>query len=142
MKNITSAVEFFLELGRTQAVITRRFDNGLGGLGFSEFLILYHLSIAKDGRLRRVDLADKVGLTPSGVTRLLAPMEKIGLVKRETYEGDARVSFVALASGGKRRLDEGLERAKELAEDIFSTLDIKNTKGLTEVLKKLGKLKL
>ncbi|MFH1252762.1 MAG: MarR family winged helix-turn-helix transcriptional regulator [Candidatus Uhrbacteria bacterium] len=141
MSNIKTSVEFFLELGRTQAIMARRFDCGLGGLGLTEFMILYHLSVAEDERLRRVDLAEKVGLTPSGVTRLLAPMEKIGLVKREASSGDARVSFVALAAGGKRKFTEGLERAEVLAEDIFSTTGIKSYKEFTKTLQKLGKLR-
>jgi len=141
MSNITSPVEFFIELGRTQAIINRRFDCGLGGLGLNEFMILYNLSIAEDERMRRVDLADRVGLTPSGITRLLAPMEKIGLVKREAHDGDARVSYVALAAGGKRKLSEGMERAEVLAEDIFSDVGIKNPKELTETLRRLGKLR-
>jgi len=141
MSNIKSSVEFFLELGRTQAIMSRRFDSGLGGLGLNEFMILYHLSVAEDERMRRVDLADKVGLTPSGVTRLLAPMEKVGLVKREVNAQDARVSFVALAAGGKRKLAEGMERAEVLTEDIFSDVGIKNHKEFTEMLRKLGKLR-
>ena len=139
MQTITPSVGLFLELARTQAVLSRRFDSGLGGLGLNEFMILYYLSIAEDGRMRRIDLADKVGLTPSGVTRLLAPMEKIGLVKREAYDGDARVSFVVLAAGGKRKLEEGMERAELLAEDLVEAAGISKLDALTAVLSKLGR---
>ncbi|HBP00339.1 MAG: Transcriptional regulator, MarR family [Candidatus Uhrbacteria bacterium GW2011_GWF2_41_16] len=141
MSNIQPSVAFFLELGRTQAIMARRFDSGLGGLGLTEFMILYHLSTAENERMRRIDLAEKVGLTPSGVTRLLAPMEKVGLIKREAYAEDARVSQVMLVSGGKRKLEEGMERAEVLTEDIFSAVGIKNPKALLETLRKLGKIR-
>ncbi len=142
MSTINTDVEFFLELGRAQTMLTRRFDNGLGGIGFNEFIILYFLSIAENERMRRIDLAEKVGLTPSGITRLLAPMEKIGLIQREAYAEDARVSHVTLAPGGKTKLTEGMERAEILAEDILTAAGIKNTKDFTEALHKLSRLRL
>lgn len=88
--------------------------------------------------MRRVDLADKVGLTASGITRLLAPMEKVGLIKREANERDARVSFVVLAPGGKRKLAESLENAEALAKDLLSAAKAKNVSELNETLVDLG----
>jgi DNA-binding MarR family transcriptional regulator len=96
---MNGSLEFFLTLAKTQAVLGRRFDGKLSGLGLSEFMILYHLSVAKNEKLRRVDLAEKIGLTASGVTRILLPMEKIGLIKREINKQDARVSYTILAPG-------------------------------------------
>ncbi|MBP9718797.1 winged helix-turn-helix transcriptional regulator [Candidatus Gracilibacteria bacterium] len=120
--NFSSALQFFIELAKTQAVVARRFDCGLGGLGFSEFVILHHLQQAKGEKMRRIDLAEKIGLTASGVTRLLAPMEKIGLVKRESNELDARVSYVAIAPGGKRKLTEALEDAEDLSLQMMPSI--------------------
>ncbi len=39
-------------------------------------MTLYYLERAPGGRLRRVDLAERLGLTASGVTRSLLPLEK------------------------------------------------------------------
>ncbi len=119
MTKIDPGVRFFTELAKVQAVLTRRLDNGLGGLGLSEFVILLCLGEAKEGKMRRIDLAEAVGLTASGVTRLLLPMEKIGLVRRESNRDDARSSFVLLAPGGKRKLEEGMTRAEELAVELI-----------------------
>ena len=138
MQPISPHLKFFLNLAKIQAVLTRRFDSGLGGLGFTDFMILFHLSHAEGEKLRRVDLADKVGLTASGVTRLLAPMEKVGLVKREAHEGDARVSYVLLAPGGKRRFQETLERAELLSEELLPTVKNKKMKEVCEVFHELG----
>lgn len=138
MKPISLPLRFFLNMAKIQAVLTRRFDAGLGGLGFSDFMILFHLSQAPDEKMRRIDLADKIGLTASGVTRLLAPMEKVGLIKRETNTHDARVSYVMLAPGGRRRFQETLERAELLAEEIFPTAQGTKLKGVCEVFKQLG----
>ncbi len=119
MEPLSDTVIFFLQLAKVQAIMNRRFDSGLGGLGQSEFIILYHLGQADGEALRRIDLAEKVGLTASGVTRLLLPMEKIGLIKSGAIGEDARVRSVILAPGGKRKLFEAIERAGLLLEEII-----------------------
>ncbi len=129
MHQTTPTTTLFLQLAKASAMLTRRFDAGLGGLSLNEFIILYYLSLAPDTQLRRTDLADKVGLTASGITRLLLPMEKIGLVKRETDKTDARVSFVRLASGGKHKLADAIERINEHGEEILGNVP---QKKLTE----------
>lgn len=136
---VHSNVSFLLDLGKTQSMLTRRFDSGLGGLGFSEFMILFHLSQAEDEKLRRIDLAEKVGLTASGVTRLLAPMEKVGYIKREANSEDARVSSVMLARGGRQKLEEAIERAEVLAEDIIPSGNSKKIKEFCDLLGEMRK---
>lgn len=138
MTTISPSVQFFLHLAKAQSVLGRRFDSGLNGLSQSDFMILYHLSRAKDGKMRRIDLAEKVGLTASGVTRLLAPMEKVGLVRRERNADDARVSEVSLASGGKTRLENTLEYAELLAEDLTPPGKAKKLEEFSEILMMLG----
>ena len=109
-------------LARANALLMRRFEIGLpGGLGFNDFMILFHLHQNPEGKMRRVDLADKLGVTNSGITRLVAPMEKLGIVKREESEHDGRVVYVALASGGKRLFLEALESANYNSERLIPT---------------------
>jgi DNA-binding MarR family transcriptional regulator len=137
MKKENIALNFFLDMAKTQAIMERRFDSRLGGINFSWFIILNHLSASGDGKMRRIDLAEKVGLTASGVTRILLPMEKIGLVKRELSDLDGRVSYVALAAGGKKKLNEALERAEIMLEEIIPEGKIKK---LEEMIKLLGEI--
>ena len=139
MDAIKPNLQFFLKLARIQAVMARRFDSRLGGgLGLNDFIILHHLSQAEDEKLRRVDLAEKIGLTASGVTRLLAPMEKIGLILREPDARDARVSYVLLAPGGKRLLTERIERAEFLADEVIPSGMTENIEEFSKVLTQLG----
>lgn len=139
MSKLNSQVNFFLQLAKFQTQLSRRLDSRLGGLSLSEFVILHQLHQAEDHRMRRIDLAEAVGLTASGVTRLLLPMEKIGLVKREANRDDARVSYVVLASGGKTKYTEGLERMEIFAEDIIPSGKIKKLEECSELLTDLGK---
>ena len=136
MLKVNTKVQFFIHLARAQAILNRKFDNGLGGLGFNEFIILFHLSQG-DGKMRRIDLAEKIGFTASGITRLLLPMEKIGLVKKEVDPRDARVSYVMLAPGGKRQFNEALERAELLSEDILPVVDSKQFEQVFQTVSKL-----
>ena len=100
---LTASTDFCLRLARANAVLVRRFDNALGsqhGISFSDFQMLNHLARAPGGKLRRVDLADRVALTASGITRTLLPLEKIGLVTRESDPRDARVGFAVVTATG------------------------------------------
>ena len=90
------------------------------GLAWSEYQVLLYLAAAGEQRMRRVDLARCVGMTPSGVTRLLAPMEKLGLVDKQKTERDARVSIVTLTDAGRRVFEEA-KISVEAASESFVT---------------------
>ncbi len=138
MKVANSSVEFIMEFAKTQAILARRFDRGLGGLGLNEFVILYNLIIAQDEQMRRIDLAEKLGLTASGVTRLLLPMEKIGLVKSGKSEGDARARYVMIASGGKRKLGEAIDRMELIADELMPGMKDAKAERMTKFFVELG----
>jgi DNA-binding MarR family transcriptional regulator len=112
-----------LELAKAHARMVRRLDGRLGalhGLSFGDFAILRHLGQAPEGGLRRVDLADLLGLTPAAVTRALIPLEKIGLVTREMDRNDARVGLAALTRAGERLLKDATESAESISEETLS----------------------
>jgi DNA-binding MarR family transcriptional regulator len=77
-------------------------------------MVLHQLSLSPDGCMRRIDLANAIGRTASGVTRLLRPLEKIGLVAKLSSEKDARVSLVTLTRSGEDRLNHARVTLNEL----------------------------
>lgn len=96
--------EFCLRMARAWAALSRRLDSALGGhhgISFADYQLLLSLQRAPGGKLRRVDLAEKLGLTASGVTRSLLPLEKIGLVARQSDPRDARVGYAIITSTGR-----------------------------------------
>ncbi|GAB0174505.1 MAG: hypothetical protein HHAS10_03840 [Candidatus Altimarinota bacterium] len=135
--NQNTPLSFFLYLSRIDTALRRRMDAKLGGLGWSDFTILYALDRAVGKRMRRVDLADAIGVTASGITRLLLPMEKIGLVRREAHDGDARVSYVAIAPGGETKLTEAMTRAEEYFADIIHPMEIPELVRASEIIEKI-----
>src|SRR5215216_2470623 len=79
------AVRAWTRLLRAYASTTRLLSAELQaehGLTISDYEALLVLSRAEDSRMKRVDLARSLMLTPSGITRLLEGLEDAGLVKR------------------------------------------------------------
>jgi DNA-binding MarR family transcriptional regulator len=76
------------------------------GLTGHDYEALYLLARADGQRMKRVDLAERLMLTPSGVTRLLEGLEEEGLVKREQCETDLRISYAALTDAGLEKLEQ------------------------------------
>src|SRR5258708_36921580 len=102
-------VDAFKNLLRAHAAITRELDRELVtsyGLTINVYEVLIYLSRAPNRMLRRVDLAQQVLLTPSGITRLLDGLQRNGLVEKASCESDARVVYAKLTDEGARRLEE------------------------------------
>lgn len=124
-----------------QSKIQKRIGAALSahGIGLSEYLALNQLYIAKNQKMRRSDLAEKVGLSPSGVTRILNPMEKIGLIEKEDNPRDARVSLVVLSKAGKKITEEAKISFEYDSSTLFESLDKEELSTLSELLKVLTK---
>jgi DNA-binding MarR family transcriptional regulator len=120
---MTTALDTILSLSRARAHVVRELDAELGafhGLSLNDLALLLELRDAPDHKLRRVDLANRLGVTPSGVARQLAPLERIGLVGREPHARDARLALVVLTDAGIRLADDALPSAEEIAERVLA----------------------
>jgi DNA-binding MarR family transcriptional regulator len=114
-----------LDLALARSVVVRDIDADLGtyhGLSLSDFAILRELGAAPEQRLRRAELAERLGVTPSGVARQLAPLERMGLVGREPHARDARLALVVLTETGARVLGEAQPTAEEAAGRALSSV--------------------
>jgi DNA-binding MarR family transcriptional regulator len=124
-----NALTEFLGIRRVVALWETRTDAELGavhGLGLSDFAALHHLAEATGGRLRRVDLARRLALTPSGVTRLLGPLERRGIVTREADGNDARATFAVLTRSGKSLVKDATATVMTVAEALLGSLGDKD----------------
>ena len=137
----SAALDLCLRLTRAHATLTRKLDNRLSalhGLSFGDFLILYHLQAAPNHRLRRIDLAERLGVTASGVTRTLLPLEKIGWVARQPDAKDARVSYASLTEAGQQLLFYALASLEPLVQDIRTPISDKQMQMLLPLLGQLA----
>ncbi len=71
------------------------------GLSLNQFEVLTWLARAGKRGLRMTDLASRVVLSPSGVTRAVDQLERKGLVERCVFEGDKRGYLSTLTSEGR-----------------------------------------
>jgi len=122
---------------RGHSTITHRLDADLiaaHGLTLHDYEVLLHLAAAPDGTLRPSDLTDRVLLTRSGVTRLLAGLEEAGLVRRESCASDRRVVFAVLTDEGRAKLREArpthLRGVGELFVERFGDEQLDTLAGL------------
>jgi DNA-binding MarR family transcriptional regulator len=111
-------------------------DEGLPPLPWYD--VLAALRDAPERRLRQVDLAERVMLSNSGVSRLVDRMEQDGLVQRVACPTDRRALNVQLTDQGA----ELLERmwpvyARGLAEDFLPALG-SNPCEVRQVLEMIG----
>ena len=84
--------------------LTRRLDAELReehGISLGDYDVLLRLARAPGRRLRMTDLAQRVLLSPSGLTRVVDRLERDGLVERDRFDGDARVMLAGLTDRGR-----------------------------------------
>jgi DNA-binding MarR family transcriptional regulator len=107
-------------------------------LTLNDFEALLVLSEAEEGRRKRVDLARRLLLTPSGITRLLAGLEGARLVVRTTCPTDLRVAYAELTPAGRERLETAscahVASIRSLMEERFSVEELEQ---LGEILGRL-----
>jgi len=102
--------------------IEKRLDSSLSairGISFAEYRLLRALSDAPNSWASRVDLAHAVGLTPSGVTRALRPMEKLGFVTTAKSKRDARLALATLTPPGQDLVNDASVVVDEMMKTIL-----------------------
>jgi DNA-binding MarR family transcriptional regulator len=90
----------------TYATVVPKLDAELErdhGLSFNQFEVLTLLAQARKG-LRMSDLASRVILSPSGVTRSVDQLERRGLVSRCVFEHDRRGQLATITAEGRTAL--------------------------------------
>jgi DNA-binding MarR family transcriptional regulator len=128
----------FAALIRAHAAATRKLSAQLSadhGLTLSDYEVLLRLAHAEDRRMRRVDLAEQVLLTASGVTRLLDGLEKSGFVERASCSTDRRVVYAVLTEAGLDKLRAASKTHLNQIDSLFrARLDDAELEELTALL--------
>lgn len=139
MSSVTPSMELVIALSSLQSHLLKKIDLRLSahGINFTEFMVMYQLNAAPNKTMRRIDLAESVGLSASGVTRLLTPMEKIKLVQKELNPRDARVSLVKLSKVGEQVFKDAFVSFKDSASSLLQALDSKQLSKFLELTKVL-----
>jgi DNA-binding MarR family transcriptional regulator len=102
--------------------IVRTLDDELqrrDGISLKAFDVLITLHNAPDQRLRMSELAERVVLSPSGLTHLVERVQRAGLVARDSDPDDGRVAYAVLTDAGDRRLFEARATHNEVIRAQF-----------------------
>ena len=116
-------VRAFVALVRAHSSATRTLSSQLTadhGLTINDYEVLLRLARAPDRRLRRVDLAEQVLLTASGITRLLDGLEQSGLVERGSCATDRRVVYAVLTDAGLAKMREASKSHVAQVDELFT----------------------
>ncbi|MCH9696189.1 MAG: MarR family winged helix-turn-helix transcriptional regulator [Gammaproteobacteria bacterium] len=135
---LSTEQQFALTFAAAWNRLERRLDASLGairGISLAEFRLLRALGDAPGAQASRVDLAHAIGLTASGVTRALRPMEKLGIVSTLKSKRDARLAIAALTPAGR----DMLEDASGVVDDAMQT-SLKRSPQIAGELNKFSEL--
>lgn len=134
-------LEAWVAFLRSHAAITRQLNVDLlteHGLTINDYEVLLHLERAEGGLMRRVDLAESVILTASGITRLLDGLERAGYVEKARCSSDARVSYAKLTVSGREKLYQAAKTHRAGIEELFlSRYAEAELAGLAQLLSRL-----
>ncbi|MGW0196324.1 MarR family winged helix-turn-helix transcriptional regulator [Nonomuraea sp. NPDC003201] len=128
---------------RAQVRITRHLETELlvaHDLPLASYEVLVQLAEAPERRLRMNDLAGRVLLSRSGLTRLIDRLQRDGLVSREACADDARGLFAVLTDAGAERLAEATPTYLRGVRTQF--LDLLGAEEITRVRAMVAKLDL
>ncbi len=126
---------------RAHAQITRKLEADLVAehdLPLPSYDVLLQLAEAPGRRLRMTDLADRVLISRSGLTRLVDRLEREGLVERTACPNDARGTNAVLTEGGLQRLRIAAPtHLRGVSEHVTSRLSVPELDQLKELMLKL-----
>jgi len=119
--------------------LSKRIGNHLSvhGLSLTEYLVMHHLNASPVKAMPRIELAEYIGMSASGITRLLAPMEKNKIVEKEANPRDARQSLVKLSKTGQRLFKEASTTFDHVADSLVAKLSQAQLEKCIELYGKL-----
>ena len=141
LETSSPALQAWIRLLRAHAASTRSLSSQLQaehGLTINDYEALLLLSRAEGQRLKRVDLARSLLLTPSGVTRLLEGLEHAGLVERTSCPTDLRVAYAQLTEDGRQKFEAVSGAHVAAVRELFEqNLTAKELDTLARLLERL-----
>jgi DNA-binding MarR family transcriptional regulator len=94
--------------------------------------------IGADGGMRVSDLADRMGLDVSTVSRQAQHLEAAGLLERSPEPGDRRAAVMSLTADGRRVLDRLRSERHRLLGDLLAGWSDRDRDRLAALLERLA----
>jgi MarR family transcriptional regulator, 2-MHQ and catechol-resistance regulon repressor len=136
------STEAYAQLRGAHAALERQLSAALldtHGLTINDYGCLLLLARAGDEGMRRIDIANELRLSPSGITRLLDRLMSQGLVGKGECAEDARVSYAILTDDGRDKLREAAPgHVADIDQRMASVLSEEEIQTLAELLGRLS----
>src|SRR5438105_5786084 len=107
--------------------VDRTIEDGLekrlravAGLSLPQYVVLLRLSEAPEGRLRMVDISDRLCVSKSGVTQLVDRLEGAGLVERQSHQSDRRLTYARITKSGREVLQRSTPEYEAAVREHFA----------------------
>lgn len=127
---------------RAHARITRQLERELqseASMALADYDVLVQLAVADQHRLRMSELADRLLLSRSGITRLIDRLERDGLVERAVCESDRRGQWAGLTDAGRERLrDASPTHLRGVAEHFLDRIPTDELDRMRRTLERVG----
>lgn len=105
----------------------------------ADYAVLVNLSEAEGGMLRMSELAERLLLSPSGLTRRLDSLVSAGLVERLRCPTDRRGSYARLTPAGLRRLERAApDHVEHVRRYFVDRLSRNQLASLVEALERIA----
>lgn len=139
MTQIEVSALFVIQNALLASRLSKKVGNRLSvhGISLVEYLIMYYLHNSHNKTASRIELAEHVGMSASGITRLLAPMEKNHLVEKAVNSRDARQSLVNLSETGARVYSEATISFGHIADELLGNVSPSQLSKVVETYNKL-----
>lgn len=125
------------------ALLSSRFSKRVGnrlsvhGISLTEYLVMHYLDGLPQKSVSRIELAEHLGMSASGVTRLIAPMEKNKITEKVVNPRDARQSQVKLSKTGQRLYGEASVTFESICNELVGSLTQSQQGKLIELYAKV-----
>jgi len=108
------------------------------GLSMGDYEVLVFLSEAPDNRMRMCDLAGELRLSPSGLTRRLDGLVKVGWVDRASCASDRRVMYAHLTPAGRAKMEDAApDHVASVRRHFLQPLGVQGVAQLGELFAKV-----
>lgn len=131
--------QFVIKNALLASKLAKRVGNHLSmhGISLSEYLVMHHLEHSPNKAVARIELAEHIGMSASGVTRLIAPMAKNHIIEKVANPRDARQSLVKLSEVGQRLYADARISFEQISDEQTSTLSLNQQEKILEFYTKL-----
>jgi DNA-binding MarR family transcriptional regulator len=139
MSNKSISAQFVIKNALLASKLSKRVGNHLSihGISLSEYLVMHHLEHSPNKAVARIELAEHIGMSASGVTRLIAPMEKNGIIEKVANPRDARQSLVKLSAAGQRLYADARTSFEQITDEQTASVSQAQQEKILELYAKL-----